>query len=95
MPFLDASALETDPEGAAFLLAVLRWRCNPQQGIVAGRLGPLLGPHAIRLNRGLPARRRARKNVQASAGFAVSRQPGFRIAQPTPYQVKIGTGTRA
>ena len=47
MPFLDASALETDPDGAAFLLAVLRWRPDATQGTVGGRLSPLLGPHSI------------------------------------------------
>ena len=95
MPFLDASALENDPEGAAFLLAVLRWRSNPQRSAVAGRFGPLLGSHAIRLNWGLTARGRIQRAVRAGNGYAVSRQPRFHLGQTVPYHVTIRTGKRA
>ena len=96
MPFLDASALEADPEGAAFLLAVLRWRYNPRQGIVGGQLSPLLGLHSIWLNRGLTPNGRARKFIaRESAGYRLSRQSPFYLFQPSTYHVTIKTGTRA
>ncbi|MFL5124624.1 MAG: hypothetical protein ACJ8CS_05220 [Microvirga sp.] len=96
MPFLDASALETDPDGAAFLLAVLRWRPDATQGTVGGRLSPLLGPHSIRFDRGLRASGRARKPIsRENVGRPLSRQAAFRLAPPSPYHVTIKPGSRA
>ena len=95
MPFLDASALETDSEGAASLLAVLRWRHDPRPDLVEARLSPLLGPHSIRLNRGLTASGRGRKPMtRESAGYRLSRQARFRLSEPSTYSVTISTGAR-
>ena len=94
MPFLGASALETNPEGAAFLLAVLRWRHNPRQGRVEGQLRPVLGPYSICSNGGLTANRRVRKSVaRESDGHSLSRQSPFHLAQPPSYRVTVKTGT--
>jgi len=89
MPFFDASALDTDPEGVAFLLAVFRWRYDPRRGKVNAHWSPLLGPHLIRFNRGLTAHGRARKPVsRASTGYRLSRQATFRLVQPI-YRVTV------
>lgn len=93
MPFLDASALEADPDGAAFLLAVLRWRPQPKAGAVGARFGLLLGPHAIRLDRGLTANRRAL--TRARGGYRVSRPALFQLPRPSDYRVTIRTGALA
>ena len=96
MPFLDASALDTDPGGAAFLLAVFRWRPDPDQGAVGARLSPPLGPHSIRLNRGLAANARSRRPLaRESAAYRLSRQGAFRLAQQPTYRVTVKTGTGA
>src|SRR3954467_1563412 len=82
MPFLDASALETDPEGPAFLLAVLRWRPDPRRSQAWGRLSPLLGPHTIRFDRGLAAAGPMRRSRRERVGFHLMRQ-GYAPPLPT------------
>ena len=94
MPFLDASALETDPEGAAFLLAVLRWRPDPRRSQAWGRLSPLLGPHTIRFARGLAAAGLMRRSRRERVGFHLMRQGTLRLSQPPPYRITVRAGVR-
>ena len=94
MPFLDASALETDPEGAAFLLAVFRWRPDPNRGTVGAQLGLPLGPHSIRFNRGLAANARSRRSAARNAGFRLPRQGSLRLSHSGPYRVTVKAAAR-
>jgi len=94
MPFLGASALEADSEGAAFLLAVLQWRHDPRRSHAWGRLSPLLGPHTIFFNRGLKGADRTRKLIaRERVGFHLARQSPLRLPRPFPYRVTVKTGT--
>ena len=94
MPVLDASALEADSEGAAFLLAVLRWRPDPRRNQAQGRLSPPLSPHTIRFNRGLAGTSRTRKLIARERdGFGLTQQSSpLRFSQAIPYQVTVRTG---
>jgi len=67
MPVLDAKALETDPEGMAFLRAVLK-PAGGQKGAASGAARPEPNPaFAVPLKAECPRRPRPRKAAPAPA----------------------------
>ena len=91
MPFLDASALTTDPDGLAFLSTVLRLSGGARPGPVRARLSPLLGQHSIRFNRGLAAGSAERKAPARESGGVSLANGRFGLSRAGGYDIKVRT----